>query len=138
MPIQERMALFANLLWPLLAVAEDSLGVLRSWTFQTQVGGQIFLGPMDWWFRPYAGLGAGAQFMMIEQSQGTGGFTTTRGSVIGAAHAGSRFYLSERLALFVHLETGYALPLGGSSADLKTDPAQGLFRRVGLGLIFDR
>jgi hypothetical protein len=139
MPIQERMALFASLLWPLLAVAEDSLAVARSWTFQTQLGWQIFLGPMDWWFRPYAGLGAGAQFMMIEVTQGAGGgVTNTRGSGIGAAQAGSRFYLSEGLALFLHVETGYALPMGGDSGDLQIDPAGGLFRRVGLGLIFDR
>ena len=138
MPIQERMALFANLLWPLLAVAEDSMAVARSWTFQTQVGCQIFLGPMDWWFRPYAGLGTGAQFMMIEVTQGAGGFTNTRGSVIGVAQAGSRFYLSDGLALFLHVEAGYSQPMGGDTSDLKTDPAKGLFRRVGLGLVFDR
>jgi hypothetical protein len=58
--------------------------------------------------------------------------------MIAAGQAGSRFYLSEGLALFLHLETGYALPMGGDAGDLKIDPARGLFRRVGLGLIFDR
>jgi hypothetical protein len=139
-PIRPRAMLFAHLLWPILSVGEKSSPIARSWAFQMQFGLSVYLGPLHSTLRPYAGIGLGVQVLFVELDSmtSTGGTTSSTGSNLFVGHLGTRMYISPRFALFVQAETGVTQSFTRGFDSQIASPANAWFRRVGLGIVFDR
>ena len=139
--LHPNVALFAHLMWPILAVDEPIKTFrARSWTFLGLVGPQGILGAPDWPVRPFLRLGIGLQLVVSEVEFRTGGqgetYSTT--AVVGTAAAGLPIRLTRSLSLQLEGETGWSKSFNPGLVADATTRANSTLRRASVGVLFGR